>query len=122
QPTRVLGSAQMRGRKERIGVGRISDIDEGMKAAVDLGAKVLNMSFGTPIAGLDDADPVPHADVVQYALERGCILVAASGYSGQAERFTPACLEGVIAVGALDDDGEPCAFSTSGSHVALCAP
>jgi subtilisin family serine protease len=121
-PTRVLGSARMRGRKERVGVGRISDIDEGVKAAVDLGAKVLNMSFGTPVDDLDAGDPVPHADVIDYALARGCILVAASGNSGQAERFTPSCLDGVVAVGAVDDDSRPCSFSTSGPHVALCAP
>lgn len=121
-PTRVLGSAIAKGRSERVGVGRISDIDEGMKAAVDLGAKVLNMSFGTPAGELDDGDPMPHADVVEYALVRGCILVAASGNSGKAERFTPACLDGVVAVGAVDDDERPCSFSTSGPHVALCAP
>jgi len=121
-PARVLGSAHMRGRKERIGVGRISDIDEGVKAAVDLGAKVLSMSFGTPVGELDEGDPVPHADVIDYAAARGCILVAASGNSGKAERFTPACLDGVVAVGAVDDDGRPCSFSTSGSHVSLCAP
>jgi subtilisin family serine protease len=121
-PARILGSARMRGRKERIGVGRISDIDEGLKAAVDLGAKVLNMSFGTPVGELDDGDPVPHEDVVAYARARGCILVAASGNSGKSERFTPACLDGVVAVGAVGDDDRPCSFSTSGSHVALCAP
>ena len=121
-PARILGSARMRGRKERIGVGRISDIDEGVKAAVDLGAKVLNMSFGTPVGELDAGDPVPHQDVVEYAAARGCILVAASGNSGKTERFTPSCLDGVIAVGAVGDDGRPCSFSTSGTHVALCAP
>jgi subtilisin family serine protease len=121
-PARILGAARMHGRKERIGVGRISDIDEGMKAAVDLGAKVLNMSFGTPAGELDEGDPVPHQDVVAYAAARGCLLVAASGNSGKSERYTPACLDGVIAVGAVGDDGRPCSFSTSGSHVALCAP
>jgi subtilisin family serine protease len=121
-PTRILGSARMRGRRERIGIGRISDIDEGVKAAVDLGAKVLNMSFGTPVGELDEGDPMPHEDVVAYAAARGCILVAASGNSGKAERFTPACLDDVVAVGAVDDDRQPCSFSTSGAHVALCAP
>jgi subtilisin family serine protease len=121
-PARILGAARMRGRRERIGVGRISDIDEGMKAVVDLGGKVLNMSFGTPVDELDDGDPVPHSDVVAYAVARGCILVAASGNSGKTERFTPACLDGVVAVGAVGDDGRPCSFSTAGPHVTLCAP
>jgi subtilisin family serine protease len=121
-PARVLGSAHAHGRKERVGVGRISDIDAGIKTAVDLGAKVLNMSFGTPVEGLADGDPVPHEDVVRYALARGCVLVAAAGNSGKHEAYTPACLDGVVAVGAVGDDDQPCSFSTSGSHVALCAP
>jgi subtilisin family serine protease len=121
-PTRVLGSAHLRGRQQRIGVGRMSDIDEGVKRSVDLGAKVLNMSFGTPVAALDGGDPMPHADAVRYARARGCIVVAASGNSGDNESYTPACLDGVLAVGAVDDAGEPCPFSTRGAHVALAAP
>jgi subtilisin family serine protease len=121
-PIRVLGAAELPGRPHPVGVGAISDIDCGMKRAVDLGARVLNMSFGTPLAGLDPSDPVPHADVVRYALARGCVLVAASGNSGQEEAYAPAALAGVIAVSAVGADGLPCAFATSGPHVALAAP
>jgi subtilisin family serine protease len=121
-PARVLGSAHAPGRAERIGIGRISDIDRGVKRVVDMKAKVLNMSFGTPIDALDPDEDPPHADVVRYALARGCALVAASGNSGTPEAYTPAVLDGVIAVGAVDEDGRPCAFSTSGPHVALAAP
>jgi subtilisin family serine protease len=121
-PVRVLGAARTPGRSEPVGLGSIPDIDAGVKRAVDLGAKVLNMSFGTPAAALDDGDPPVHADVVRYALTRGCVLVAASGNSGRPEDYLPAALDGVIAVGAVDGRGEPAAFSTSGPHVALCAP
>ncbi|MDB4948591.1 MAG: hypothetical protein JWM27_1240 [Gemmatimonadetes bacterium] len=121
-PIRVLGSARMPGRDAPVGIGSISDIDDGMKRAVDLGAVVINMSFGTPVAALDPHDAVPHLDVVKYALARGCVLVAASGNSGREEPIVPAALEGVIAVGALGEDGRPAHFSTSGSHVALAAP
>lgn len=121
-PIRVLGAAELPGRAHPVGVGALSDIDCGMKRAIDLGARVLNMSFGTPLAGLDPSDPVPHTDVVRYALARGCILVAASGNSGQEEAYSPAALDGVIAVSAVGADGLPCAFATSGPHVALAAP
>ena len=121
-PARVLGAARMTGSEDRIGVGAISDIDSGMKWAVDLGAKVLNMSFGTPQDRLDPNDPQPHADVVRYALARGCVLVAASGNSGDEQRYTPASLDGVLAVGSVGDDDRPSAFSTRGPHVALAAP
>jgi subtilisin family serine protease len=121
-PVKVLGSVLFPGKTEPIGVGAIADIDEGCKTAIDLGAKVLNMSFGTPAAALDPHDPLPHTDIVQYGLARGCIMVAASGNSGRVEQMSPAALDGVIAVGAIGSDGRPTAFSTSGDHVALCAP
>lgn len=121
-PIRVLGAAQFPGKKEPVGVGAITDIDLGMKYAIDLGAKVINMSFGTPEAALDSNDPLPHADIIRYGLAKGCILVAASGNSGKAERYLPAALPGVIAIGAVDDQGQPTAFSTTGDHVVLCAP
>lgn len=121
-PARVLGSARIKGRREPFGVGRIGDIDRGCKLVVDMGAKVLNMSFGTSLAALDAGDPVPHTDVTAYALARGCVLVAASGNSSKDEQITPACLDGVIAVGAVDNDGKPTAFTTTGPHLALSAP
>lgn len=121
-PVRVLGSVRRTGHDARFGVGSPVDIDAGLKRAVDLGAKVLNLSFGTPLDAVPPGAPVPHADVVRYASARGCVLVAASGNSGREEAYTPAALLGVIAVGAVDQDGAPAAFSTSGPHVDLCAP
>jgi subtilisin family serine protease len=90
--------------------------------AVDLMARVINMSFGTPASAIAPGEPLPHTDVVRYALDSGCVLVAASGNSGIEERYTPACLDGVIAVGACDDRGTACSFSTRGTHVQLAAP
>ncbi len=121
-PLRVLGGARAAGRDEPVGIGAIPDIDQGLKMAIDLGAKVLNLSFGTPESALREGDPRPHEEVVRYALARGCVLVAASGNSGRTERFSPASLDGVIAVGAVDAEERVTAFTTRGDHVALCAP
>jgi len=120
-PVRVLGSVRGSGDK-CLGIGALANIDAGMKRLIDLGAKVINMSFGTPESALATDDPRPHEEVVRYALARGVILVAASGNSGIKERYFPAALPGVIAVGAVDDDRRPSSFSTRGAHVALCAP
>lgn len=120
-PVRVLGAA-LAGQGRRVGIGAIANIDLGMKRLIDLGVKVINMSFGTPAAALGPDDPLPHAEIVRYALERGCILVAASGNSGACERYYPAAHPGVIAVGAVDASAVPARFSTRGDHVALCAP
>src|SRR5262249_56917722 len=100
----------------------ISDIEEGVKRAIDLGAKVLNMSFGTPESALDPHDPRPHEDVVRYGSARGCVMVAASGNDGAENRYLPAALDGVIAAGAVNSEGKPSAFSTTGDHVAISAP
>lgn len=121
-PIRVLGAASVPGKDQPIGIGALPDIDAGIKMAVDLGARVLNLSLGTPGSSLADDDPLPHADAVSYALMRGCIVIAASGNSGAEEAYYPAALDGVIAVGAVDERDEPAPFSTRGAHVALCAP
>jgi subtilisin family serine protease len=120
-PVRVLGAAKLPGKAEPVGLGAISDIDAGMKMAIDLEGKVLNMSFGTPDSALEPEAPKPHADVVKYALLRGCVLVAASGNSGSEEVYWPAAYEGVIAAGSCGSDEKPSHFTTRGSHVALCA-
>lgn len=121
-PLRVLAAAMVAGRDAPTAIGSLPDIDSGVKFAVDLGARVLNLSFGTPHSALADGDPVPHAEIAQYAMRRGCVLVAASGNSGDAMTYYPAALPGVISVGAVDASGAPAGFSTRGGHVALSAP
>lgn len=121
-PLRALGAARFPGKSQPVGIGAITDLDMAMKMGVDLGAKVINMSFGTDDAALVPAMPKPHADVVGYALDRGCILVAASGNNGDETRYWPAAYPGVIAVGAVGTGARPSPFSTRGDHVALCAP
>jgi subtilisin family serine protease len=121
-PVRVLGAARLAGRSEPVGLGAIADIDLGVKMAVDLGAKVLNMSFGTADAALEPGIAKPHADVIRYAAARGCVLVAASGNSGKEEKFWPAAFDEVIAAGSVNAECQPSRFTSAGEHVALCAP
>lgn len=119
---RGLGAARVPGKPQVFGIGASTDLDMAVKVAVDLGAKVLNLSFGTDDGALDPKLPKPHADVVHYALDHGCILVAASGNSGTDTKYWPAAYSGVIATGAVGADGLPTSFTTRGPHVALCAP
>src|SRR5262249_32317215 len=121
-PIRVLAAALLGGRRKRSGVGGLSDINAGLKICVDLGAKVINMSFGTPDSNLDARDPRPHARVTRYAMRYGCALIAAAGNSGLEERYYPAALPDVIAVGSVNEQGERSAFSTWGPHLTICAP
>ena len=121
-PMRALGAARFPGQAQPVGIGAATDLDMSVKMAVDLGAKVINMSFGTDDAALEPGAPKPHADVMRYARERGCVLVAASGNNGEETLYWPAGYPEVIAVGSVGADFRPSAFSTRGGHVALCAP
>ena len=119
---RVLAGAMDERRGKRVGVGCQPDIDGGVKVAVDLGADVVNMSFGTPASSLDPHAPLPHRTVVAYATSRGCTLVAAAGNSGIEEIIYPAALPEVICCASIDAQGRRSSFSTQGAHVALSAP
>jgi subtilisin family serine protease len=120
-PIRALCGAIMGAGRAATAIGLLPDIDSGLKTAVDLGARVINMSFGTPEEDLRGGE-IPHIEVVRYALARDCILIAASGNTGRAGRYFPAALPGVIAVGAVDDERRPAVFTTRGDHVAISAP
>jgi subtilisin family serine protease len=127
-PAKALAAVRQQtpdGEATESAIGSLYDIDCAVKLAVDLGARVLNLSFGTPASSLGPDDPLPHEDVVRYALARGCVLVAASGNNGDVDPddpFYPAALPGVIAVGAVGLEGHPSSFSSRGKHVALSAP
>jgi subtilisin family serine protease len=121
-PMRSLGAAKFPGRDNAIGLGAIGDLDMGLVMAVQLGAQVINMSFGTDDNDLEPGAPKPHGEAVAFATQRGVTLVAASGNSGDGRIYWPAAYPEVIAVGAVAADGQVCEFSTTGAHVALCAP
>ena len=121
-PIRVLAAAQVAGEGSVSGVGAISDIDLGVKVAADMGAQVINMSFGTPAASLDPGADPPHRAVIAYARAQGCVMVAAAGNSGREEKYFPAADPSVIGVGSVDLDGGRSPFSTYGPHLALSAP
>ena len=121
-PIRVLAAAQVAGETSVSGVGAISDIDLGVKVAADMGAQVINMSFGTPASSLEPGAERPHRAVIAYARQQGAVLVAAAGNSGIQEQYFPAADPGVIGVGSVDFGGRRSAFSTYGPQVALSGP
>jgi subtilisin family serine protease len=115
-PVRVLGA--LRQGERRVGAGLIDNINVALKWAVDNGADIINMSFGIKHEG----GGLPHREVVEYALSQGVTLVAATGNDGQDALYYPGALPGVIAVGAVESDGEKASFSTYGPQVTLVAP
>ncbi|HUH03367.1 MAG TPA: S8 family serine peptidase [Kofleriaceae bacterium] len=76
---------------------------EGIIFAVDGGADVINMSLSFPPAFY----PSPFlADAIDYAVERGVVMVAATGNHGASLVAYPAAFREVIAVGASELDHE----------------
>jgi hypothetical protein len=81
-------------------------------------ARIVNLSLGGT-----DLDPGEQT-IINSALRQGVIVVAAMGNefdNGNATNY-PAALEGVVAVGAVDEQLAHAAFSNSGRHIALVAP
>lgn len=105
-PVKALDSA---------GIGTMLDLAQGIRWAVNNGAKVINLSLG---ARLPDY-PLTLAEAVRYAQDRGVLVVAAAGNEGNysIDGFYPACLPGVTSVGASGKDHHPADFSNRGSTV-----
>ncbi|WP_153126656.1 S8 family serine peptidase [Peribacillus tepidiphilus] len=91
-------------------------IAQAILYAVDHGAKVINMSLGSPVPSkiLEEA--------VQTAIDKGVTIVAAAGNEGNASPNYPASYEGVIGVGSINKEKQLSSFSSFGPSVDLVAP
>lgn len=93
---------------------------EGIQHAADNGAHVINMSFGGPLSGSSEINYAQN--IVNYAYNKGCVLVAAAGNSGTETASYPANLNNVIAVGSTNYNDKKSSFSQYGSWVNVMAP
>ncbi|MCW3814489.1 type VII secretion-associated serine protease mycosin [Micromonospora sp. DR5-3] len=95
-----------------------AEIGKAIKWAVDQKADVINLSLVT----LDD----PRLkDAVDYALDKGVIVVAAAGNrqeNQQDQPGYPAAYPGVIAVAGIDDAGGHVGSSVTGDYVDIAGP
>jgi subtilisin family serine protease len=98
------------------GSGYSSDVADGIRWAADHGAKVINLSLGG-----DSYSSTMNA-AVQYAVGKDCVVVAASGNSGQNGVIYPAGFDNVIGVGATGSGDALASFSNYGSKVDVTAP
>jgi subtilisin len=100
------------------GGGTLDDIAAGITWSADQGHDVQNMSLGS------DTDSDVIRDAVQYADERGVVMVAAAGNDGPCSDCVgyPAAYDEVIAVSATDENDDLADFSSTGSEVDLAAP
>jgi hypothetical protein len=91
-------------------------IAQGIVAAVDAGAHIINISMG----GTGNSTLVDQA--LAYAKQNGVVVVAAAGNTGADGVLQPAAHPSVIAVGSVDAKNQPMNFSTSGNEVAISSP
>ncbi|MFJ1755219.1 S8 family serine peptidase [Kitasatospora sp. NPDC088134] len=96
-----------------------SAVPEGIRWAVDHGAKVINLSVGT------DSRPGARpalTEAVAYAAKHDVLLVAASGNESLKTVGSPGNEPGVLAVSAVDKNGTVWGRSNSGPEVGIAAP
>lgn len=98
------------------GIGSYEDAARGIIYAADNGAKVINLSIG----GYGYSFMLQ--DAVDYALKKGCIVVAAGGNDGIEQSIYPAAYPDVIGVSALSNNGKIWTGSNRGRHIDVSAP
>lgn len=89
---------------------------EGIKYAVDKGALIINCSWGSTAGGAYGAD------IVAYALSKGCLIIAAAGNANTDQPEYPAGYQGVISVANVTDAGLRNGSSNYGYSVDIAAP
>ena len=98
------------------GATSLSTLIKGVDYAVQSGADVLSLSWGT-----DSESPMMQS-VMDYAEEQGLLVVAAAGNTPTGKPVYPAAFNNVIGVGALTPDGKIWEQSNFGDFVSVYAP
>jgi len=98
------------------GFGYSVSVADGIVYATDLGVDIINMSLGS-----SGDDPYLRA-AIDYATKNGVIIVAASGNDNCDCVSFPAAYSPVLAVGAVDNNGNRASFSNYGNELDITAP
>ncbi len=106
------------------GNGYIADLGEAIYDATDLGAKVINLSMGTPPSKPYYCTDYPYlVDALRYAYEHNVLTVVSAGnYNTDPAKVLPANCPYVLAVAATDNQDHRASFSDHGAAVDIAAP
>jgi hypothetical protein len=88
----------------------------GIIYAVNGGAQIINISWGTPFVSS------VLREALGFARQNGVLVTIAAGNSGDNTRYYPAAFANAFTIGASNSDGYVTSFSTYGSHIDLIAP
>jgi subtilisin family serine protease len=98
------------------GYGEEDDVAAAILYAVQMGVKVLNMSFG------DNAFSLVLKDVIQFAYSKNMVLVGSAGNSGSPDPHYPSGYSEVISVGNSTPEDFVASNSNYGSTLDMIAP
>ena len=98
------------------GTGSSFNLAAAIVSAVDNGANIISISL------CSDGRSSVLENAVNYANEKGCVVVAAAGNDGAHKNVYPASFANVISVSACDANSTATSFSNYGSKVDICAP
>ena len=98
------------------GLGNSYDVAQGIVQAVDHGVQIINLSLGV----YQDSPLLRQA--VKYADDRGVIMVAAAGNDGYNRMPYPAAYPQVLAVTAVDANGQHSLFPNQSEEIDFAAP
>lgn len=115
-PIKVVNSFEM---------GKIYNIAQGIKHAVDNGAKVINMSLGWDEEQFNTVQPGGMTHVKQalkYAHDKNVAVIVSAGNDGQEKISFPASSEYAISVGSINNKDTLSVFSNYGKGITLVAP
>jgi thermitase len=98
------------------GSGTVANVSSAITYAADHGAKVLNLS----LAFTSSSSTLQNA--VNYAWNKGAIIVAAAANYSTSTPYYPAALNNVVAVSATDQNDNLASFSNYGDWVDVSAP
>jgi len=104
---------------DKDGVGEMDKVYDGIVWAADMvsnGVKVINISWGL------DASSNLLRDAVEYAYQKGVVIVAAAGNTGGQVQFPAAYDNFVLAVSATDYLDTRFTLSNTGSEIDVAAP
>ena len=89
---------------------------EGITYSADMGAKIINCSWGG--SGFNQFA----ADVVAYAQSKGALVVCAAGNNDSNQDFYPASFTDVLSVAAMNNNDTKASFSNFNFNVGIGAP
>ncbi|UZQ55574.1 S8 family peptidase [Trichothermofontia sichuanensis B231] len=98
------------------GAGEVADIADAIRFAADHDADVINLSLG----GGGESHVL--RDAIDYAHDKGVVIVAAVGNANQNAATYPARYPHVIGVAALGPAGDKAPYSNFGAGIDIAAP